>query len=484
MMLSSLIKAQEGIGINTNEPKATLHVVSKPTGNPTSPQGIVFPHATSAERDSWLSVQKGTMFYNTDEQCIEVYNGTIWVNQCIPSLAIPSGITIGNGEHFTVSIYDNNYLPYTTPVSTASWETSNPDSGLESTIVDYQGTIPLTGIEVKIPITVTAAGVIPAYSVSVPVAKTKTQDSNAQNLTLSWGTQSVNTSTKFITAIIKPEMSALNIKKLDINAGLGNDYRGVQLAKFKYPKDNSGNTTSIFEVRVIPGIPDREFGKDGKHNFIYFPIVGPDGKVWLNNNLGADYANVNKTGVFNPAQQSTAKNDYHAYGSLFQWQRKADGHELINWTSSSTGGLPVITLATVSNPNWIAPDSKFIRSDTSPYGWVDNSINISTANKDLWRANKPNNPCPVGFHVPTSSEWDNIRTLVSDLWTNDTILKLPAVGMLNRLGNLEAVGTMGNYWTSEEFNSTSSISSQFNSASTISNSRSRVNGHSVRCIQD
>jgi hypothetical protein len=57
--------------------------------------------------------------------------------------------------------------------------------------------------------------------------------------------------------------------------------------------------------------------------------MGEDGKVWLNNNLGADYSNVSSSS-FSPGTQATVYNDYHAYGSLFQWGRPADGHELIS----------------------------------------------------------------------------------------------------------------------------------------------------------
>lgn len=35
----------------------------------------------------------------------------------------------------------------------------------------------------------------------------------------------------------------------------------------------------------------------------YLPIKGPDGKTWLSNNLGADYANLNSP-HFSPATQA------------------------------------------------------------------------------------------------------------------------------------------------------------------------------------
>ena len=88
-------------------------------------------------------------------------------------------------------------------------------------------------------------------------------------------------------------------------------------------------------------ILDRNFFKktNGKfeHRFVYLPVKNnTTGRTWLNNNLGADYANVDSN-AYNPSQQATTSNDYLAYGSLFQWGRKADGHELFDWTGATAG---------------------------------------------------------------------------------------------------------------------------------------------------
>lgn len=57
--------AQAQVGINTAEPKATLHVNSK---NPAAGvEGIVYPHATQAEIESWnkADIEEGTIVWNT-----------------------------------------------------------------------------------------------------------------------------------------------------------------------------------------------------------------------------------------------------------------------------------------------------------------------------------------------------------------------------------------------------------------------------------
>ena len=62
--------------------------------------------------------------------------------------------------------------------------------------------------------------------------------------------------------------------------------------------------------------------------------------------------------AYNPSQQATARNDYKAYGSLFQWGRKADGHELFDWTGATAGTAKHgDTNVTNDNPS----DSLFIK---------------------------------------------------------------------------------------------------------------------------
>ncbi|MFU2126386.1 hypothetical protein ACLQ9G_10925, partial [Ornithobacterium rhinotracheale] len=93
------------------------------------------------------------------------------------------------------------------------------------------------------------------------------------------------------------------------------------------------------------------------------------GRTWLNNNLGAEYANINSP-HFNPAQGAKSLTDENAYGSLFQWGRKPDGHELMNWKTSTHG--------TPANPSlqW--------KSDSQLKSFED--------------------PCPAGYHTPTTDE--------------------------------------------------------------------------------
>lgn len=73
------------VGINTAEPKATLHIKETaidllPTGQP---QGVLFPKFTSEERDKFQNVEEGTMIFNTTLKCLEIYKGSELKWQCL-----------------------------------------------------------------------------------------------------------------------------------------------------------------------------------------------------------------------------------------------------------------------------------------------------------------------------------------------------------------------------------------------------------------
>jgi uncharacterized protein (TIGR02145 family) len=186
----------------------------------------------------------------------------------------------------------------------------------------------------------------------------------------------------------------------------------------------------------------------------YGVIVSPTtGKKWLDRNLGAK-------------QAATAFNDYLAYGDLFQWGRPADGHQLINWTSSNAGS-PVnsgttTTKATSDNPG----HSNFILVP-DPYDSTGDWR--SENNNNRWNT-IPQGPCPEGWHVPTRLEWAaEISTIssngyhsggtataggIKDYTTAYSLLKLSCPGYHSGAGDGDGPGTMnhpgerGMYWTS------------------------------------
>ena len=193
--------------------------------------------------------------------------------------------------------------------------------------------------------------------------------------------------------------------------------------------------------------------------------------------MGADYSNTSK-GVFNPTLQATAYNDINAYGSLYQWGRYSDGHELINRTNSTAVNGSTATLSTTNSPS----NNLFIINASAPQDWR------NPQNTNLWQGViGTNNPCPVGYRVPTVTEW---TTLVSSAGISNyttaasSSLKLSVPGYRNfNDAALTNVGAIGDYWSST-VNTTNSSSFQLLSASTNTQAFFRAWGQSVRCIKD
>lgn len=69
-------KAQDKkVGINTSDPKATLHIAEVALGELPAgqAQGVIFPRATSLQRDAYTGVKRGMLLYNSTENCIDNY---------------------------------------------------------------------------------------------------------------------------------------------------------------------------------------------------------------------------------------------------------------------------------------------------------------------------------------------------------------------------------------------------------------------------
>ena len=196
-------------------------------------------------------------------------------------------------------------------------------------------------------------------------------------------------------------------------------------------------------------------------------VKSKTGRIWMDRNLGA-------------SQAATSTTDFNSYGDLYQWGRGTDGHQMI--TSLFTG-----TLSDTDTPG----HGLFISGYKSPYmDWR------SSQNDNLWQGvNGTNNPCPVGFRLPTDAEWDLERLSWSsqnDLGAFASPLKLPIPGIRNpSIGNLTDIGTFATYWSgspqrklvpTDIIPNAFRLSLGWNIASV--NLHNRAGGGSIRCIKD
>lgn len=190
----------------------------------------------------------------------------------------------------------------------------------------------------------------------------------------------------------------------------------------------------------------------------YGTVVSGNGRCWLDRNLGAGRV----------AQSST---DTQAYGHLFQWGRTGDGHQRRDSQTTTT-------LSDNDQPE----HGRFILAADNPWDWRREQRN------DLWQeSSSANNPCPIGFRLPTNSEWDLERLS----WRGshgsgafNSPLKLPLAGFRNgNDGLISGAGTNGGYWASS-VEGTYSRNIFIVSSLAFIRSFDRALGFSVRCIQD
>lgn len=182
------------------------------------------------------------------------------------------------------------------------------------------------------------------------------------------------------------------------------------------------------------------------------------GRIWMDRNLGASRV----------AESST---DSLAFGDLYQWGRRSDGHQCRN--SSAT-----IELSNFDQPG----HGDFILSPSQPSDWR------IERNDDLWNGvNAVNNPCPIGYRLPTSSELNEERMS----WSSNNAagafnspLRLPVAGARHPSeGSLRGVGINGRYWTNS-VSSNRSRTMKFDNSNAIMDIRDRASGRTIRCIWD
>jgi uncharacterized protein (TIGR02145 family) len=182
------------------------------------------------------------------------------------------------------------------------------------------------------------------------------------------------------------------------------------------------------------------------------------GRTWMDRNLGA-------------TQVATSSTDIAAYGDLYQWGRRSDGHQC---RTSST----ITSLSSTDTP----AHGSFILTDNEDWR--------NPSNNNLWQGlNGINNPCPTGFKVPTQTELNNERNTWS---TNNSAgafsspLKLTFTGFrIETTGAISNANNAGYYWTSNAVQDDQANFLSINNTSALTSTEDiRASGRSVRCIKN
>jgi uncharacterized protein (TIGR02145 family) len=220
-----------------------------------------------------------------------------------------------------------------------------------------------------------------------------------------------------------------------------------------------GGRTCELSIAVLdsaaPIYPPNTVHCDPNNPTVINEVLNPTtGRIWMDRNLGA-------------SRVATSSTDVQAYGDLYQWGRRADGHQCRN---SATRNV----LSSIDQPL----HGDFI---TSGSDWRNPS------NNNLWQGvNGINNPCQTGFRIPTETEFNAERlSWVSNNASGAFIAAAKFVkgGYRFGNGNIADLGVYGHYWCSNIAVGTS-YSVWFNDAVVSGNYYERAPGFSIRCIKN
>ncbi len=196
-------------------------------------------------------------------------------------------------------------------------------------------------------------------------------------------------------------------------------------------------------------------------------VINPTtGKIWMDRNLGAE-------------RVATSSTDALAFGDLYQWGRGADGHQCRNSGTRST-------LSSSDKPGH--GDFILVPGTSTTDDWRNPQSN------SLWQGvNGTNNPCPVGFRIPTEPEFRQERLT----WASQTsagafnsVLKLPLAGFREQTGVISLVAEGSPYgfiWSSTVGSGTTSNRAEafaYYPDRAYENPYTRARGYSVRCIKN
>ncbi len=341
---------------------------------------------------------------------------------------------------------------------------------------------------------------------------------SGQSLTLCdgqliWGSCTGKINSLFYTDSI--QLETLNISNdgadvtLNYTGGNGGVYQNQSvnstgvlglIATFNPGNFNNGNGSLIVNIKGTPkttGIASFSINLGGKScilrkvikngyskNYVHcnniktevVEVTNPiTGRIWMDRNLGALRA---ATGIY----------DTSAFGDLYQWGRGPDGHQCRNSGTQQT----IKSLTDQPGHNLFIISPYYNNNQYNTNDWRE------PQNNNLWQGvNGINNPCPIGFLVPTLSEFieeNNTWSQSNQTGAYNSNLKLIFAGRRDGLAATPSgfiyLG-LASYWTSSVYVDklyfspvTTSNYFYFDTNQSSKSVEARHFGMSVRCIKD
>lgn len=488
---------QAQIGFGTPTPAASA-IVDMTSIN----KGFLPPRLTTDQRDAIMDPADGLTVYNISKNCLEWYNGTTWYNGCGD-----------NGLGVVTSYICNTGM-------TGGMTAGIPVSGVTQTITAIVGTVGAYDIKATSNgVTFSASGNfvsagphnIILYAAGTPITAgthsftldtspntcsfdrdvTTGTGSASQYVcnTATSGTMTAGVSVSGVTQTITATVTALGNYTISTAPVNGVTFSGsgtfTELGPQTVVLQASGIPTAAGDHNfTLSTTPSCSFSRmtvsavtgsaicDGSVPTEVKEIVSATGKIWMDRNLGASRAAISST-------------DFNAYGCLYQYGRGNDGHAGINWTSGSAG-TSVNRSTSVQSATDTPTHNLFIRGTSD---W-----RAGGSGNRLWQGSTGvNNPCPMGYRVPTQAEFQAEMTFydlknAASAFANGPSggFKFTQVGHHNMgqsTGVISGVGGSGYYWTSTASGAFSANVEIVPNGMAIP-VNNRAHGFAVRCIKD